>query len=231
MTHRSIRARQTSFPSAEELLRRLKVDARRNRGRSRRKLDRASVRQVAEEVLRRVGQGPALPSLYPVLTSLWESGHPEARELALDLLEGFRNQFNRSTWILADRWIDDLDSASLTDELASVVLSPILAEERSHLSRLIRWARSRNPWRRRAALQALHSLSLARNAFIPQTLALARILVRDSAAPVQEALARALNRCARLAPSTVRQFLLLYREELREEVRREASRGLPTSGV
>lgn len=231
MAHRSIRAQPSSFPSAEELLHRLKAGAGKSRGRTPQKLDRSSIGQVAKEVVRQAGQDLALPSIYPVLTTLWTSGRPQAPALALDLLQGFRHQFDSSTWKLADRWIDGLHSVSLTDALASMVLTPILAEERSHLSRLIRWARSRNPWRRRTALRALHGLSLARKAFIPETLVLARLLVRDCAAPVQEALAQALNHCARLAPSTVRQFLLLYREEMQEDVRREASSGLPTSGV
>lgn len=229
-----------SLPTASKLLERLRKlhsRARKPKGSRHRAQavdpapSEAALRGLARETLDSARSQASLRGISPLVLELWDSGDAAARQLAILLLEVFENQFDAATWRLADAWVEDLDSPALTDRLASAILAPLLVDDRSHLAALIGWARAPSMWRRRAALETLHRLSLIRNAFIPETLALAHILARDRASPVQESLGRALNRCARLAPSAVRQFLLLHRSELAEPVRQQATAGLPTSGL
>lgn len=215
-----------TLPTARALIRLLrqqKTSPRSTRNR------RPFLRILARRVIRQAGREAAVESVYPLIENLWKSEDVAARHLALHILEGFRDGLNASTWKMADGWIDSLDQPSLTDALASRVLGPVLARERSFLRALECWARSRNLWRRRAALEAVRSLACIRQAYVPEIITLGRILSHDPEPLVQRSLGRALGECARLAPTPVRQFLLIHRKSLSAVVQREVARGLPPS--
>ena len=215
-----------TLPTASALIRSLrkhKASARKVRK------TRLVLRNLARQVILQAGPEATVESVYPLLQNLWKSGGVEARHLALHILEGFRDRLSVSTWKLADGWIDSLDDPSLTDGLANCVLGPVLERDRSFLKLLERWVRSRNLWRRRAAIEAVRSLARIRRAYVPEIILLGRIVAGDPAPVVQMSLGRALGESARLAPTPVRQFLLLHRKVLSTVVRREVTRALPPS--
>lgn len=219
---------RATLPTARALIRLL-----RQAKTSQRKVRQARpvLRTLARQVNLQAGREAAVESFHPLIENLWKSGDVAARHLALHILEGFGERLNASTWKMADGWIDSLDEPSLTDALARRVLGPVLARERSYLRSLERWARSRSVWRRRAALEAVRSLARIRQAYVPEIITLGRILSHDPEPLVQRSLGRALGECARLAPTPVRQFLLIHRKVLSAIVRREVARGLPTSTI
>lgn len=88
--------------------------------------------------------------------SLWRGSTTEERVAAIELLLRGRRLWAESTWRLVDGWVDRATGWGLSDGLAGGPVAEMVASRPVRLTQLERWARSPNPWRRRASLYALN---------------------------------------------------------------------------
>jgi 3-methyladenine DNA glycosylase AlkD len=113
--------------------------------------------------LRRVAQGTrgrlAAASegrVVDLLRSLWNGKSFEERLVAVELLKADRGRNGDRVFRLVDGWVDSATGWALSDSLASGPIARMVAARPDRFRDLLRWTRSSNLWRRRAATYALH---------------------------------------------------------------------------
>ena len=80
----------------------------------------------------------------------------EEKSIAVGLMDAHATILNEESWRLLDRWVDESVGWGMCDGLGSGPVAKMVRSKPARFSHLVRWARSRNPWRRRIALYALH---------------------------------------------------------------------------
>lgn len=120
-----------------------------------------SIRQVERELYADVRGHWKVEHAIACCQRLVRSPELELKQLGVVLLGRFRRTFPRRLFEEARRWLDQdlLPNWAAVDALAPMVLTPLIERHRDLLPRLRRWGRSRNPWRRRAAVVALVPLA------------------------------------------------------------------------
>jgi 3-methyladenine DNA glycosylase AlkD len=112
------------------------------------------LRQVARDVRGRLGPAPG-GRLLDLLAALWNGASYEERSVAIELLMAYPDRNDARTFRLADRWVDSATGWALSDSLAAGPIARMVAAEPGRFRELLRWTRSPNFWRRRAATYAL----------------------------------------------------------------------------
>ena len=138
---------------------------------------------------------------------LWVGGILDERALALEIAGRFKRQLDKAHWKRFDGWIDTLSNWADTDGLCLRVLTPILTQRRELISRVTRWTRSGNLWRRRAAAVAL--VPLARNGEeLDAAFEICERLAADREDLVEKAVGWLLKEASRTEPEAVVDFML-----------------------
>jgi len=101
------------------------------------------------------------PELARVLARLWRGTTYEERLSAIELLDRHPEGRTPALWRQVDRWVDTATGWALSDSLAAGPISGWLAAEPVRFREVLRWTRSPNFWRRRAASYALRDWVLA----------------------------------------------------------------------
>jgi len=110
---------------------------------------------IARELLR--GPPPlSAGAARRLAAALWKGRFFEERIVAILLLSGHRETLGDSAWKMMDRWVDSATGWGLSDSLAGGPISAMVATSAPRMAEVLRWTRSENPWRRRAALYALN---------------------------------------------------------------------------
>ena len=143
--------------------------------------------------------------LRPLLVGLWSGGTYDERIVALELLDRHVEAHDEATWRLAARWVDQATGWALSDSLAAGPVARMVAEDPRRLADLLRWTRSRNFWRRRAATYALHDLVLAGD--LDRPFALLERLRSDPEFWVQRAVGTWLRECWKKDRGRTERFL------------------------
>lgn len=108
------------------------------------------IEQVGKQLL------PELPDDWATaLDTLRSLPVVEAKTLATDMAVRKRKQFEKSQWQLFSMWLDDCEGWALVDNLCCDLLSEFLLRWPELLDKTDNWARSKNLWKRRAALVIL----------------------------------------------------------------------------
>jgi 3-methyladenine DNA glycosylase AlkD len=136
---------------------------------------------------------------------LWGGRTYDERLLAIELLGRAPEAHDAATWRLAAAWVDTATGWALNDSLASGPIARMVASDPRRFSVLMRWTRSTNPWRRRAATYALHDLVFAGDLSRPFSL-LTR-LRSDPEFWVQRAVGTWLRECWKKDPQRTERFL------------------------
>ena len=159
--------------------------------------------------------------------SLHEQGTFEGRLLAYMIVNGSPQAMDRLGLATLEALGAGLDNSIVTNMFGTDLAAPLWQADVLADGDLRRWARSTDPWWRRAALlagAALHLPSrggLGGATGIRRTLDLVERLLDDREVPVKKGLSFALCSLVRTSPPAVRAFLEEQGERVPAPVRRE----------
>ena len=167
------------------------------------------------EVLRESrGRLEALPlsARLALARSLWNGRTFEERTLALALVDRCTPSGDPRAWRLLDRWVDSATGWALSDGLAAGPVSRAVAGDPRRFAEVLRWTRSPNLWRRRAATYALHDWVLAGE--LDRPFRLLERLVEDPEFWVQRAVGTWLRECWKRNRPRTERFLRQHARDL-----------------
>ncbi|MGA2384027.1 MAG: DNA alkylation repair protein [Gemmatimonadales bacterium] len=130
-----------------------------------------------------------------------------------------------------ERLARGLDGWGVVDAFACCVAGPVWRERQVSDALILRWTRSADRWRRRAALVStvpLNSRARGGRGDAPRTLAVCRTLIADRDDMVVKAMSWALRELAKRDPAAARRFVAAHRTELASRVVREVGNKLAT---
>ncbi len=168
-------------------------------------LSAAELRTIARESAARWPISSAEP-LHRMCRGLWKGRYFEQKALALLFLRRHARLLNDRTWRLVDPWVDQATGWALSDDLASGPISWLVAARPERFRALLRWTRSRNPWRRRASLYALNRW--VRSGALDRPFRLLDHLLGDRDRWVQRAVGTWARECWKQDPSRTRSYLM-----------------------
>ncbi|HTT25748.1 MAG TPA: DNA alkylation repair protein, partial [Thermoplasmata archaeon] len=198
------------------------------------------LRRLARDLIPRWGR-PASAAVRERAAELWQGSTFEERLLAIELLGRWGDADWRSTWRLADGWVESATGWALSDALSLAVLGPLVWAHPEKIPVLARWGRSRSPWRRRASVYGLHRF--VRNGRSEVLLEHLVPLLGDPEPWVQRAVGTWLREAWKVDPRRSEAFLRAHAaklpavvrtvaterapREFRKELQRRAAHGLP----
>lgn len=124
-----------------------------------------------------------------------------------------------------------LDNWASVDAFSVILLGPVWRQRQVKDTFIVRWARSRDRWRRRAAVVstvALNQKSRGGEGDAKRTLRICELVARDQDDMVQKGLSWALRALSVRDPRAVRRFLSKHAGKLPARVRREVTSKLET---
>lgn len=107
---------------------------------------------IAKDIFNKHKQDGNMDAVYGIVSDLWEVPIYDVKTLAISILRQFGKRLDRTTFDVVDAWFDDVDNWSHCDGLSVYVLGSIILKDDSVVSEIMEWIRSKNFWRRRAAL-------------------------------------------------------------------------------
>jgi len=168
-------------------------------------------RRIARDLRRR--SGPATPERFrTLLRTLWSGTWYEERAVAIELLDLYPERNDARTFRLADRWVDSATGWALSDSLAAGPIARMVSAEPGRFRELLRWTRSPNIWRRRAATYALHDW--VRVGDLDRPFRLLEHLLGDPEFWVQRAVGTWLRECWKKDRPRTERFLRQHAEAL-----------------
>jgi 3-methyladenine DNA glycosylase AlkD/uncharacterized protein (DUF952 family) len=190
----------------------------------------AGLRALRREVSRELREAPAKLAL-EIGESLVASGAPGARVLGSELVAHHPAALAEIGPRDVRRMAGSLSSWSDVDVFACLISGPAYRDGRIAEAEILRWARSRDLWWRRAALVSTVPLNVKAQGGggdARRTLHICRALVADREDLVVKALSWALRALAERDPAAVRRFVDAQRAKLAPRVLREVGSKLST---
>jgi len=189
-----------------------------------------SVRAVRREFSRRLAGAPP-EVVIEIAGRLLEGGDPVHRFVAYELIHYHRGALRSLRARDLERLGSGMDSWGDVDTFACYLSGPAWREGQVPDSLIHRWTRSKDRWRRRAALVStvpLNNRARGGHGDTARTLAVCRRLIADRDDMVVKALSWALRALAVRDPQGVRRFLQEHERELAARVKREVMNKLTT---
>lgn len=143
------------------------------------------------------------------------------------LLAKFQRKLPKALLDRIDRWIDSVKNWESCDQLAMNVAAPLVAREIEEVERLITWAGSDNPWRRRFALATTAALNQKGRKFPAETLQICELLIDDANASVRSAVGWAIREACDSDEKLAIAFLHRHAKRMPRSVLTQASKKLP----
>lgn len=169
-----------------------------------------AVREVARQAARRHRRDRDLSALLRLARVLWKSPWHEERSAAIHMLAVFSRRLEPGHWGEFKRWVGEVRTAEHCDAIATGLLGPLVKRDRSWCRVLKHWARSRNPWQRRAAAGAVF-LRVRHMGDVEAGLEVCEALMRDPSPAVQEGVGALLREARAVDPAAAREFLSRWR--------------------
>ncbi len=179
------------------------------------------LRRFAAATRRQLG-----PLLLDVADQLFTGNVLEEKVFAVLLLERSVLKLGKHEFALFDTWLDRVSSWADHDALAHYLISPLMVADPRLVPRALRWTKSRNRWRRRAAAVALIRAARQRHLF-PEIVRVCDALLADKDAMVQKGVGWLLRECAKADPKRTLPYLLRIRDRAPRLVLRTACETLP----
>jgi len=181
----------------------------------------ADLRRFARQTSGEIQATDGLETLLQVADRLFAGEVLEEKNFAVLLLEKSVAKFGDREFRLFESWLDRVTSWADHDALVHYLIGPMIAAEPKHAARVLRWAKSRNRWRRRAA-----AVSLIRGArqrlFFDEIVRVSDALLQDQDDMVQKGLGWLLREAAKADPQTTVPYLLRIRNRAPRLVLRTA---------
>jgi 3-methyladenine DNA glycosylase AlkD len=184
------------------------------------------LRRAARRWRREILQQSDLEFLLRVADHLFAGGINEEKNVAVFLLENITDKFGDEEFRLLESWLPRISNWSDHDGLVHYLIAPMMVAKPARASRVLRWAKSRNRWFRRAACVALIQ-GTRRKMFFSEIVRLSGLLLLDEDDMVQKGLGWLLRETAKFdAPRTI-PYLLSIRQDAPRLVLRTACETLP----
>jgi 3-methyladenine DNA glycosylase AlkD len=188
----------------------------------------AELRKVAIRFRRTILREADLNFLIAVADELFSGRVLEEKVFAVFLLEKRTHDFGDAEFKRFASWIDRISSWADHDGLVHYLIAPMIAAKPARVAQVLRWAKSRDRWRRRAACVALIQ-GTRQDQFFPQIKKLAAILLADEDDMVQKGLGWLLRETAKANPQRTVPFLISIRAKAPRLVLRTACETLPVA--
>jgi 3-methyladenine DNA glycosylase AlkD len=189
-----------------------------------------SVRSVRRQYSRLLVDQPG-SEVIAIAQSLLTTGSWMERVVAYELIENHPGALDRLNNSLVDQLGEGLADWGSIDLFGVTIAGVAWRAERVSDAQVMKWARSKDRWRRRLALVAtvpLNAKSRGGAGDAARTLTVCRALAYDRDDMVVKALSWALRELAKRDPASVRRFLEEENERLASRVKREVTTKLET---
>jgi 3-methyladenine DNA glycosylase AlkD len=183
---------------------------------------RRAVRRCRKEILR----DHDLKFLVDVADRLFSGSVLEEKVAGIFLLENLEAQFGDRQFQLFETWISRISSWADHDGLVHYLISPMVAAKPARVRAVVRWAKSKDRWHRRAACVALIRGARAKQ-FFPEIVRLSDSLLADSDDMVQKGLGWLLRETAKFDAKRTVPYLMEIRGKAPRLVLRTACETLP----
>jgi len=184
----------------------------------------AALRRYGASLHKSLAGQPAL--VIDVAEALFDSRVLEEKVLAVFLVQRTLKAAGPDAFARFERWLDGVASWPDHDALTMFVLGPLLVVSPSHVRRVHAWARSDDPWHRRAAAVTLIH-GVRRGLFAGHAARIARTLKRDPDDMVQKGLGWLLREWCKARPDAAVPIVLAIRPDTSRLVLRTACETLP----
>lgn len=178
---------------------------------------RRAVRRCRRDVLREHD----FDFLVEVADQLFSGTVLEEKVAAVFLLEKLDAQCGDREFKLFEAWLDRIGSWADHDGLVHYLIAPMIAAKPSRLKSVLRWARSKDRWHRRAACVALIQ-GTRHKKFLPQIKKLSDLLLADEDDMVQKGLGWLLRETAKYDAKHTVPYLMKIRDRCPRLVLRTA---------
>lgn len=166
--------------------------------------------------------------LLQVADKLFRGRVIEEKAMAVLLLEKSVAEFGEREFRLLESWLDRVRNWDDHDALVHMLLGPMLVADRRRARLALRWAESRNRWRRRAAAVVLIR-GARREMFEPEIRQVANSLLKDKDQMVQKGLGWLLREWGKKSPKRAIPYLLRIRARAPRLVLRTACETLSSA--
>jgi 3-methyladenine DNA glycosylase AlkD len=190
----------------------------------------AELRRFAVRFRRSIARERGMDFLVQVADELFSGQILEEKVMAVLLLEKQTKNFGDNEFQLFASWLDRASSWADHDALAHDLLAPMVAADPSRCREVFRWAKSPNPWRRRAACVALIRGEREQR-FFAQVVRLSNQLLQNEEEDdmVLKGLGWLLRETAKADPKPTVPYLMKIRKNAPRLVLRTACETLPVA--
>jgi 3-methyladenine DNA glycosylase AlkD len=188
----------------------------------------ADLRQAMRRCRRDILHEHDFSFLVEVADRLFRGSVLEEKIAAVFLLEKMDAHFTDREFRRFEAWLDRISSWADHDGLVHYLIAPVVAANPARTKNLLRWAKSRNRWHRRAACVALIRAARAKM-FFPEIVKLSNSLLTDQDDMVQKGLGWLLRETAKFNPRRAVPYLMKIRQRAPRLVLRTACETLPAS--
>lgn len=186
------------------------------------------LRKAAVRMRRAIPAHAGPDYLLQVADKLFRGRVIEEKAMAVLLLEKSVAEFGEREFRLLESWLDRVRNWDDHDALVHMLLGPMLVADRRRARLALRWAESRNRWRRRAAAVVLIR-GVRREMFEPEIRQVANSLLKDKDQMVQKGLGWLLREWGKKSPKRAIPYLLRIRARAPRLVLRTACETLSSA--
>jgi 3-methyladenine DNA glycosylase AlkD len=186
------------------------------------------LRRFARQTSRDIQATGGREVLLQVADRLFTGEVLEEKNFAVLLLEKSVAKFGESEFKRFESWLDRVSSWADHDALVHYLIGPMIVAEPKRARHALRWTKSRNRWRRRAAAVSLIRGARQRMLF-PELVRVCEVLLSDPDDMVQKGVGWLLREAAKADPKTTVPYLLRIRDRAPRLVLRTACETLPAA--
>jgi 3-methyladenine DNA glycosylase AlkD len=181
----------------------------------------AEIRKLARRFTKVLKNDAGLDYLVEVANLLFQGHVLEEKILGVFLLEKETAEFGDREFRLFEQWLKRISAWADHDALVHDLIGPMVVGNEKRRKRVMRWAKSRDRWHRRAAAVSLVRAARLQQSF-PEIRSLTEILLTDEDDMVQKGLGWLLREAAKADPATTVPYLMEIRSRAPRLVLRTA---------
>jgi 3-methyladenine DNA glycosylase AlkD len=184
------------------------------------------VKKIAKEYYKKFRAAKDIQKAFTVAERLLASANMEEGALALEMLRGFHRLYSPKLFSLFDQWIDYLTNWANADALCCHHIAITLEQDEALTHKLLKWTKSKNRWRRRAAAVSLVEPA-NKGMYLHELLQVSERLMQDEDAVVQKGVGWLLREAGKKHPNEIAEFLLRWRDKTAPLILQTATEKLP----
>lgn len=189
--------------------------------------------------------GVRVPAIRKIAQAWHQANKDTTPETALDLLAAafkrrcreellfatvivsrLKKKLTAAHLVRIDPLIEHIADWEVCDQLSMNVIGEIVAADLGETARLEKWAKSKNPWRRRAAIASTTALNQKGRKHADPTLKICAHVMTEKDAGAKKAVGWALREATKSDPKAVYDFLMSWRDTAEQRILNEGSQKL-----